>query len=364
MADKKEDAEIILEDDGVVTVDLDTPDPVKDKEEIEIEATPEPKEAKKPVPRVRLNEQEVVKQPAAEEAAKVLLDTQRQVEAANATAAAERTRREAAERVALQARQDADEARTVTESTQLTLIANGIEAATRETASLETQLATAFEAGDFKGAAAIQTKLGKATASLDRLENQKAEYEAGAKRTPTTEGRVEAPAQVNSAFENYVSNFAPEAQTWLRAHPECVPANVGGKATANAKMMEGHYKALSQNITPNTPDYFKVIEESTGHRQPVSKAAEVVEAGSDEVEEAPAKPAPKAKKPQTSAPPSRDVPTAQGKLGGQRTVNLTKEQQEMAKISFPHLPVRDAFAQYAKNFVELEAEGKIGRLTH
>ena len=36
----------------------------------------------------------------------------------------------------------------------------------------------------------------------------------------------------------------------------------------------------------------------------------------------------------------------------------------MAKVSFPHLPEAQAYGQYARNLIELEAEGKIGRLTH
>lgn len=371
----KDDAAVVLETDGTITLDLsDNPDlekaakakaadPEDGQEEgtAEVVVKPEPKKA---VPRVRLEQQEAVKSPAVEEAAKALLETQEQarrdVAAAQATANAERQRREAAERLAALRTQEAEDARNSAESTQITLLDNGIEAATREAVSLEAQLATAFEAGDFKGAAALQTKLSKATATLDRLEAQKAEYSSKPKQAPTTEGRVEYQPQTQaSALEQYVSNFAPEAQTWLRAHPECIPAQYGGNATANSKMMKGHYEALSQNIAPNTPEYFRVIEESTGHRQPTSKAAEVVEA---EVE---TKPAPKAKpKLQTSAPPSREPPTAHGLSRGQMTVTLTKEQQEMAKISFPQLPIKDAFAQYARNLVELEAEGKLGRTSH
>jgi hypothetical protein len=36
----------------------------------------------------------------------------------------------------------------------------------------------------------------------------------------------------------------------------------------------------------------------------------------------------------------------------------------MAKVSFPHLPEQQAYGQYARNLIELEAEGKLGRLTH
>jgi hypothetical protein len=40
------------------------------------------------------------------------------------------------------------------------------------------------------------------------------------------------------------------------------------------------------------------------------------------------------------------------------------DQQEMAKASWPHLPPQEAFGLYARNLLELEAEGKMGRTTH
>jgi hypothetical protein len=58
----------------------------------------------------------------------------------------------------------------------------------------------------------------------------------------------------------------------------------------------------------------------------------------------------------------------------QRTVNLSKEQMEVARFSYPHLEKKDAaddrtrwqqaYTAYARSLVELEADNKIGRLTH
>ena len=70
MADKdKDDTEIVLDDDGVVTLDVEPKlAEAEDEGEVEVTAKSEPKpEVKKPVTRARLNEQEAVKQPAVEE---------------------------------------------------------------------------------------------------------------------------------------------------------------------------------------------------------------------------------------------------------------------------------------------------------
>jgi len=364
-------ATVEVTDDSVVTVELPKDQATTDAEiaaaaDVELgedgePAKPEPKP--KVLPRVRLSEQAPAKQ-----ADEVLVALQKTVEnqkaslsAAEATALAERRRADNATQLAQQREQEAKQARESAENTELALITTGVDNATRELASAEEELERALEAGEFKKAAQAQTKVSKAASALDRLETAKAAYESGA-RKPTTEGRVEAPQTHLTPFEQYVSSFAPAAQAWLRAHPDCVPANVGGNTTSNAKMMKGHYAALAEGAEPNSPDYFRIIEETAGYRQPTSLAAETVEAGEEEVAPKP-KPAPK-RLAQPSAPVTRDPPSATGVPRTTRTVSLTKDQQDAAKMSFPQLTPQQAFAQYARNLVELEAEGKLGRMTH
>lgn len=362
-------ATVELQDDSVVTVELPKDQATTDAEiaaaaDVELGEDGEPKTEAKPkvLPRVRLSEQAPAKQ--ADEALAALQKTvenqKASLSAAEATALAERRRADNATQLAQQRSEEAKAARESAENTELALITTGVDNATRELASAEEELERALEAGEFKKAAQAQTKVSKAASALDRLETSKAAYESGA-RKPTTEGRVEAPQTVLAPFEQYVSSFAPAAQAWLRAHPDCVPANVGGNSTSNAKMMKGHYAALAEGAEPNSPDYFRIIEETAGYRQPTSLAAETVEAGEEEVVP---KPRPAAKRAQPSAPPSREPPAATGVPRTTRTVSLTKDQQDAAKMSFPQLTPQQAFAQYARNLVELEAEGKLGRMTH
>ncbi len=284
--------------------------------------------------------------------------------AALSTAEAERRRAEAAT-TALSAReQELAGYRETVESQELALITTGLENATREIATAKSELKAAHEAGDFDKVADAQERLANAAADASRLKGEKAAFEANQRQRPaTTEGRVEATAPTVSAFEQYVAGFTPPAQAWLRAHPECVPAQVGGNATKNAAMMKGHYAALEQNIAPNTPDYFRVIEETAGYRSPVSNAAEVTAAGADDAAPVP-RPKPAQQRAQPSAPPTRDPPAANGQPRTTRSVTLSRDQQEAAKISFPHLAPKEANAMYARNLVELESEGKLGRLTH
>lgn len=354
---------IDAEDDGTVLID------VSDHPDLALEdgaaaaapaakpAAPKPAAAAKPAAG------------AADEAAAALtrslatIETERN--AALETAEAERRRADAATNTLTAREQELAGAREQVESHELTIITSGLDNATRELASAKADWRASQEAGDFDKAADANERMAIAAADVSRLKDAKTNFEANLGKKPaTTEGRVEAPAAAVSQFEQYVSGFAPAAQAWLRAHPECVPAHVGGNATKNATMMKGHYAALEQGMAPNSPDYFRVIEETTGYRSPVSAAADVVVAGAEEVQPA-AAPKPKPRQAaQPTAPVSRDPPAANGQPRTTRSVTLTRDQQEAAKMSFPHLSVKEANAQYARNLVELEAEGKMGRMSH
>ena len=372
------EADVQLEDDGVVVVEVDggTAD--------DGDTT-----TAKPAVEKTLVAAKTSKQAPVDEASTALKQALESSEAsrkaAEDTAFAERRRADEASRVAAARDHELSGYKERVESQELTIITTGIENANREMLAAKAELKAAHEAGDFDKVADAQERLSKGAAALDRQEAAKASYETNAAKraTATTEGRVEAPAQ-GSAFERYVSNFAPQAQAWLRLHPECVPADVGGNGTKNAQMMAGHYDAIAQNLQQGTPEYFRVIEEHAGYRTPVSAAATVTAAAAADddtgtVAAAPAaKPAVKQRQAQPSAPVSRDAPSSNGLP--QKTVKLTAEQQEVALLSTTPREIigpngqivretdadyrRRAFGTYAAELVKAQAEGKIGRLTH
>lgn len=354
MADKDDDLVVNVDDLDTVAVDV-TDDPT-------LATAPEkgktkeikPKETK--IKRVTLDEPTG---PTPEEAlaqAQAYSRTQEDARrAAEATAASERTMREQAQRDAQQAQQTAEQLRERASNSELANIESGIASAQRELDAQTEAYTRAAEAGEFAKMAAIQVKLSKAAAQIDRLEDAKANFDTSSP-TQAAEGAVTAPvAPQGSSFDRYLAQFSPVAQNWLRMHPDCVHPSAGGDETKYNAMMAGHYAALGQKIREGTPEYFKAIEDHITPQQAAqSKAADVQVAG--ETKAAP-------KQVQLSAPPSRDTSTP-GSPRSIREVKLTKDQQEMAKVSFPHLPEAQAYGQYARNLIELEAEGKIGRSTH
>ena len=277
--------------------------------------------------------------------------------AAEATAASERQRADHAESARQAALKQAEEHAERASNTELNLIESRIASETSTLSALQDAYEKAAEAGEFKKMAELQTKMSRAASALDRFEAAKAEIEANP-RQPSTEGAVTAP-QPSSPVEQHLAGYAPAAQTWLRQHLDCLPPQFGGDSVKNSKMMAGHYSALAKGFSANSEPYFKEIEthlnpaaEPIVH-QPTSKAAEVTPAVTHRAPPAP------------SAPPSREAPQASGAAPrNARSVTLSKEQQEMARMSFPHMDEKAAYGLYARNLLELEAEGKIGRLTH
>lgn len=361
MAKKDEDISIQLADDDTISVNI------EDNPDLQ-EAVTEPKTPKEPkepkTKRVTLEEPVVSAGPTPEQALAEAQTYAKQQEegrrAAEATANNERSMREQAQREAAQAQRESEQSKERATNSELAVIENGIAAAQRDLEAQEAEYTRAAEAGEFAKMASIQTKLSKAAAALDRLENAKATFDVNARQVPT-EGRIEAPVVQTSAFDKYLSQFSPNAQNWMRQHPDCAPANVGGSQAKYNAMMKGHYAALEKNLSEGSTDYFKEIENHITPPAAVIPDPTVVSKAS-EVQAAVVEPK-TPKHVQPSAPPSRDN-TGGDAPRNMRDVRLNKDQQEMARVSFPHLPEAQAFGQYARNLIELEKEGKLGRTSH
>lgn len=250
---------------------------------------------------------------------------------------------------------------------ELALITQSLEGANSQLGTLEQELARQNEAGEFKEAAKTQGKIARLAAQVDRLEVEKTTFEAniGQRRTPTHEGTVQPPGSkveqrqepgtIGQQLERWLSTLDPPAAKWIREHPDCAPPNLGGTASGYKKMLAGHYAADAAGVETNSPEYFKMIEESVGLRQ-----KEPPPGNNQQRRPQP----PGARRPIPGAPPSREAPGGSQTPGRTRQVRLSKDQQEAALLSFPHLKPQEALAAYARNLVELEAEGKMGRTSH
>jgi len=280
--------------------------------------------------------------------------------AAETTALAERRQREQVEQWAQRRDAEAQAAIDRAYNSDYANVASQLEAVQRETENQQNQFKEAMEAGEFGKAGQIQVIIGRLASRLEGLEAKKYQYENNYNRRQYQQPAPQPEPSVPSgqmAVEMFISNnFDPQAQVWLRAHPECLPPRIqmgnqivdtGGKQDMNNKMMAGHYAALSKGYQLNGEDYFRTIEEHTGYRQ----SHEATGTGKAKTRAA-----------TPSAPVSREVPGSPPKSVQQ--VRLNKDQQEHARLSYPHMEPQKAYAVYAKHLIEATAEGKIGRLTH
>lgn len=309
---------------------------------------------------------------SADDAATALLDAQARAdkerkarEASDAQADAERRRADQERRRADTATEAARAAQEEASTGRLAIVTAEIGSVTRDMQAAKSAYKAAHEAGDADKMADAQEGMSTAAAALDRLKVEKTNIEANPNPTPAQRGGAVEAEPAADKFEQYltVNNFDPTAQRWLRQHKEYAPAFAGGDAEKNATMMEGHYGALRQKITPNTPQYFEFLEKHIAGEEATPPA-----------------PQPKPKPAVALAPPARKVPIAaapsrEATPGAPqlttRNVRLNAQQQEAALISYPANPGENedawrkrAFGVYATEYVKAVAEGKIGRLTH
>lgn len=306
----------------------------------------------------------------------------RRREAAEATANSERQRADEASRREQQSRQAAEEALAAAGNSEMLLVTQGLDSATKALATAKAAYKAAFDAGEGDKMADAQEQIAIAASDIKDYGRQKAALEAGAttRRPATHEGRVE-PTSTLSPMEQYLQGggFSPQAQTWLRSHPECLPTSFRlqdgrtihipeGNAEKNKAMMRGHHAAMAQDVTLNSPEYFQIIEENSGYRSPTSTAAVTTAAG--EATPKPAKVTPRT--PPVAAPVTNEPPVPNGVVTTRRSVQLTPQQQEIAMLAAPpQKPTESdadfrkrAFGAYARELVTATAEGKIGRMTH
>ena len=340
-------------DEDTISVQID------DLDTIQVAVAEEPeKPVKKKTERVRLDPD-----PAPVDHEKALRAAEEARRAAEATAASERARADAAERARLQAQQAAEQSAQRAQSSEISLLDNSISAAQGALSTYQEDYVRAAENGEFAKMGELQTKIAKAAAALDRLEGQKSTIEVR-----SAEGSVSEPQVTQSKDESFLGQFAAPAQSWLRQHRDCWPPELGGDRSKYNKMMAGHYEAVAQNVVLNSPEYFTLIEGHLGGQggtlSTSAVAADPTHAHQHASRAADITPAETSRKPVPAAPVSRDAPSASGQPQRTREVRLTREQQEMAKMSFPHLPEAQALGLYARNLLELESEGKLGRTTH
>jgi len=154
-------------------------------------------------------------------------------------------------------------------------VENALAAVQAEGDAAAKELEAAFEAGDAKKIVEAQRKVARSEARAVELEGGKAALDArrktaaereepGDRREPRrTDAREERrAADTGDPVEQYINQFHPRSQDWLRRHRECVTDD-----KLNKKVLAAHNLAESEGIKANTDEYFDYIDEFMGFKE-------------------------------------------------------------------------------------------------
>jgi hypothetical protein len=280
-------------------------------------------EAPKPAPRKTVAPEE-----GAEALRQQLAAQKAETDAANARAAAA-ARSEAAARGEVQ-------------ETNTAMVETTIAAVKQDLAAMEGQLADAWAAGDFAGAAKLQGQMARKAAEQLSLETGLESL----KKAPKPQA-----APVTDPVEAMARQLTDPSAAWVRAHPE-----FARDPTKQRRLLAAHNLVETEGVPLDTPEYFAAIEKTLGIG---STDARPAPAPRQERQETPLSDSSKAAGGRSEAQPASLPPSRSGNGDGSsttRVVRLTREQVEHATISgmTPQ--------EYAREIVRLEKDRKEGRI--
>lgn len=235
--------------------------------------------------------------------------------------AAEKARHEAEMR-AREAAERAQKASSETKDANYQLVVNAIETVKGRAEAIKQAYANAMASGDFDKAAQLQEALAINAQQLSELKRGK----KAMKEEMEQKQKEPAPEKSNEPMiDQLARQVSPRSASWLRENRDVLD-----NERMIRRMFRAHEDAVDEGIAADSDEYFSFIEGRLGMTK---------------VEEPPP--------PKRSSPPPPPAPVSRG---SQRpsVIRLTRDQVEMAK----NLGMSEA--DYAKNMVALQREGKIG----
>lgn len=243
----------------------------------------------------------------------------------------ERQARLDAERRAHENESSLYQAKNETKSSNLHLVTNAIETVRQANDVLKTNYRDAMAMQDYDTAADIQATMVENAAKLQQLEQGRKALE----KTPDYE--VPEPYMPSDPVEALASQLSPRSAAWVRSHPEYAT-----DPKLYQKMLAAHNLAVTDDIDPDSDEYFESIETTLRIRN-------APRAYSEEATSQAAKPIQRRSSP-PAAPVSRGAP---GTGSRPNVVRLSAAEREMAEL----MGMSDK--EYARNKMELKKSGRM-----
>lgn len=269
---------------------------------------------------------------------------------------AEQAARVAAEARARQADEEAARARKAQQEGEDREIETGLEVAKRNLELARKSYRDARTANDVEAELEATEAIAQAKADIRELEGGKVAREAMRKNPPQAQQQVD-PVEALAAD---IGRQWPQSAQWIRGHADVVRKNWGAIRAASDL-------ALASGLTADTPAYFEHIESTLQANKimPLPAASQNGNSNGNgaHVEVRTEEPMSQASRP--VAPAAAPVSRTGAAPGQQKpgTIRLSREQAEIAEMSFPELTKKEgpaaAHRAYAKAMVEARAAGKI-----
>lgn len=250
-----------------------------------------------------------------EDPIKQALEAQRRAEDMARVAARERD--EANRRAAERERELVHE-RTRTDDARYNSVLTAIAAEQSAIDKAEADLASAMQVGDASAVAKAQRVIAVAAARLDRLEENKADFDQ--QRETARQAPPPRQAPPSDPDSQIAAMAIPDnAKAWLRAHPEFVsdPGRIDMLGSAH------NYITRNKNVPAFTQAYFDALDQEFGFAAAPAAAPTPSPA-----------PAPQKRSVPVSAPVSREPPTSSGQRSSGNQITLTAEERQIARNSF------------------------------
>ena len=242
----------------------------------------------------------------------------------------EREAREKAEQKVQLAAQQVKAAYTEVGDTNKQLVASAIDRLKTENEILTASYAEAMQVNDYDRAAKLQAEMATNSSKLVQMENGYQEMQRNPPRIP----EIPEPPKSDDVLEQIIESVSKDSARWLKSNREHLDSE-----KMIRRMFRAHEDAVDEGVIPDTPQYFRFIEDRLGinKRQEQQEQENVMSSASKPVNRAPPPPAPVERYNNTRS----------------NVVRLTRAEAEMATA----LGMTDK--EYALHKRELQKQGKL-----
>lgn len=175
------------------------------------------------------------------------------------------TRRRSTEEVS-RARQETAQTRLEAVETARVSLETAIQENDAGLTAAKKELSQAFAAGDGDGVAEAQARISEITVArhenMRRRDTLPSKDQLAAEVEQTTRPKDPSKMTTEERFENYLAQFAPRSQEWLRKHPE-----FASDPRLNRKLGRAHEDAVDAGHEQNSDSYFDFINDKLGFKE-------------------------------------------------------------------------------------------------